>query len=371
MNLFPFQPLSEYRAHEQAILAAIQRVGESGHYILGPEVAAFEREFAEELGAAQAVGVANGTDALVLALRALGIGAGDTVVTVAHTAVATVAAIELAGATPLLVDIDPGTFTLDANRFADTLKRPGARRIKAVIPVHLYGQPADIVSILEIARQNGLYVIEDCAQAQGATVGGRCVGTFGDAAAFSFYPTKNLGAMGDGGAVTTQDPQVAERVRVLRQYGWRERYISDQPGMNSRLDEMQAAILRVKLPFLKRDNARRRVLAAIYTASLKDSGVTPPPVGPGMGHVFHQYVVRSASRDALASFLKAHGVPTTIHYPQPVHRQPAYQGRVEMGGSDLQESERASREVLSLPMHAYLTDEAVQTAAQQVANFEG
>ena len=191
MNLFPFQPLSEYRVHEQAILAAIQRVGESGHYILGPEVAAFEREFAEELGVAQAVGVANGTDALVLALRALGIGAGDTVVTVAHSAVATVSAIELAGATPLLVDIDPGTFTLDANRFADTIKRPGARRIKAVIPVHLYGQPADIVSILEIARQNGLYVIEDCAQAQGATVGGRCVGTFGDAAAFSFYPTKN------------------------------------------------------------------------------------------------------------------------------------------------------------------------------------
>ena len=373
---FPFQPIAEYRAHEKEILAAMKRVADSGHYILGPEVTAFEKEFAAELGAAHAIGVANGTDALVLALRALGIGAGDTVITVSHTAVATVAAIELAGATPLLVDIEPNSFTLDVNKLADTMKQNSSHKIKAVIPVHLYGHPADMNAILEIARQHDLRVVEDCAQAHGATIGGQCVGTFGDAAEFSFYPTKNLGAIGDGGAVVCNDSQVAQRVRELRQYGWRERYISATAGMNSRLDELQAAILRVKLPHLKRDNARRRALAACWSSRFSLSPDTLkrelqlPSVRAGCEHVFHQYVIRSPRRDALAEFLKARGVPTAIHYPQPVHTQPAYAGRIAIGVGGLAESERACREVLSLPMHAYLTDAAIKFAAQQVCEFK-
>ncbi len=367
---FHFQPIAEYRAHESEILAAMKRVGDSGYYILGPEVDAFENEFATAIGAAHAVGVANGTDALVLALRALGIGAGDTVITVSHTAVATVMAIELAGAEPLLVDIEPKSFTLDVNKLADTLNQNRSRKIKAVIPVHLYGHPADMVAILEIARENNLRVIEDCAQAHGATIGGKTVGTFGDAAAFSFYPTKNLGAIGDGGAVLTNDAALAQRLRELRQYGWRERYISAITGMNSRLDEMQAAILRVKLPHLQRDNARRRELAGIYSAALKSLAVTPPSVRAGCEHVFHQHVVRSPKRDPLADFLKSRGVPTAVHYPQPVHTQPAYLNRVAIGAGGLAESERACREVLSLPMHGYLADEAVRFAAQQITEWK-
>ncbi len=384
-NLFPFQPSAEYRAHEKEILAAMQRVGDSGHYILGLEVAAFEREFAAEIGAAHAVGVANGTDAIVLALRALGLGAGDTVVTVAHTAVATVAAIELAGATPLLVDIEPKSFALDVNQLADTLRQNRSHKIKAVIPVHLYGHPADMAAILELAKQFDLRVIEDCAQAHGATIDGKTVGTFGDAAAFSFYPTKNLGAIGDGGAVVTNNPKLAQRVRELRQYGWRERYISSISGMNSRLDELQAAILRVKLPHLKRDNARRRELAGIYSAmgapstrsarsennqQRAEQVLGAPTVRAGCSHVFHQYVIRSPRRDALMEFLKSRGVPTAIHYPQPVHTQPAYAGRVAVGAGGLAASERACREVLSLPMHAYLTDDAVTFVVKQVVESD-
>ena len=251
-----------------------------------------------------------------------------------------------------------------------TLKQNRTRKIKAVIPVHLYGHPADMTAILEIARENNLRVIEDCAQAHGAKIDGKTVGTFGDIAAFSFYPTKNLGAIGDGGAVLTNDVSLAQRVRELRQYGWRSRYISETTGMNSRLDELQAAILRVKLPHLQRANARRRALAAVYSATLKNSVVTPPSVRSGCEHVFHQYVIRSSKRDALADFLKSRGVPTAVHYPQPVHTQPAYLNRVTIGAGGLAESEQASREVLSLPMHGYLADEAVRFAAQQIREWK-
>jgi dTDP-4-amino-4,6-dideoxygalactose transaminase len=366
---FPFQPIAEYHAHRGDIEAALQRVLASGWYILGPEVENFEQEFAAELGAAQAVGVANCTDALELALRALDIGPGDEVITVSHTAVASVMAIELAGATPVLVDIDPASFTMDVNKLADTVKQRAPGRLKAIIPVHLYGHAADMAAILEIARAQGLRVIEDCAQAHGAKLHGRTVGTFGDLAAYSFYPTKNLAAIGDGGAVVTSDPSLAQRVRELRQYGWRDRYISAIPGMNSRLDELQAAILRVKLRVLKRDNARRRELAKIYAEALANSAVTPPWVRPGVEPVFHQYVVRSPRRDALALYLRPRGVPTAVHYPQPVHTQPAYLNRVAIGAGGLAESERVCQEVLSLPMHAYLKDESVKFAAQQVAGW--
>jgi dTDP-4-amino-4,6-dideoxygalactose transaminase len=364
---FPFQPIAEYRAYRTAIDAAMLRVCESGNYILGPECAAFENEFAAWIGSANAIGVANGTDALVLALRALGIGAGDTVLTVSHTAVATVAAIELTGAEPLLVDIEPATFTLDPQKLADTIRANPQRRFKAVIPVHLYGQPADMPAILAIAQQHGLRVIEDCAQCHGATLGRKITGTFGDAATFSFYPTKNLGAIGDGGAVVTHDAAVAARVRELRQYGWKSRYISDTTGMNSRLDELQAAILRVKLPCLRADNQRRRDIAALYATHIANPEVTLPPVRAGAEHVYHQYIVRSTQRDALMAALKLHGVPTAIHYPQPVHTQPAYRNRVAIGAGGLAESERACREVLSLPMHPQITDEAALFAAAKIS----
>ncbi len=369
---FPFQPIAEYHAYQAAIDAAVRRVFEGGSYILGPECAAFEREFAEWVGgedAARCVGVANGTDALVLAMRALGIGAGDTVLTVSHTAVATVAAIELAGAEPLLVDIEPATFTLDPQKLADTIRSNPQRKFKAVIPVHLYGQPADMPAIMDIARTHGLLVIEDCAQCHGATLGGETTGTFGDAATFSFYPTKNLGAIGDGGAVVVRAAALADRVRELRQYGWKSRYISDTAGMNSRLDEVQAAILRVKLPHLRADNQRRRDLAALYAKHAANPAVTLPPVRAGAEHVFHQFVVRTPHRDALMSALKADGIPTAIHYPQPVHLQPAYLGRTPHGAGGLGESERACREVLSLPMHPQLEEDAVIFAAQKLSEW--
>ena len=370
---FPFQPVAEYRAYKREIDAAVLRVFESGNYILGPETAEFEKEFAAWIAGentAHAVGVANGTDALVLALRALGIGAGDTVLTVSHTAVATVAAIELAGAEPLLVDIDLATFTLDPQKLADTIRANPQRKIKAVIPVHLYGQPADMPTILEIARRHNLRVIEDCAQSHGATLDGKITGTFGDAATFSFYPTKNLGAIGDGGAVFTPDAALAARVRELRQYGWKARYISDTAGMNSRLDELQAAILRAKLPHLRADNQRRRDIAALYAKHISNSAVTLPPMRAGAEHVHHQFVVRTPQRDALMAALKSHGVPTTVHYPQPVHTQPAYRGRIVSGAGGLGESERACREVLSLPMHPQLSDAAVIFAAQRINEWQ-
>ena len=367
---YPFQPIAEYHAYKDAIDAAVQRVFESGHYILGPECVEFEKEFAAWVGSGHAVGVANGTDALVLAMRALGIGAGDTVLTVSHTAVATVSAIELTGAEPLLVDIEPATFTLDPQKLADTIRTNPQRRIKAVIPVHLYGQPADMPAIMDIARQHSLLVIEDCAQCHGAALDGKTTGTFGDAATFSFYPTKNLGAIGDGGAVVTNDLALAAHVRELRQYGWKSRYISDTTGMNSRLDELQAAILRVKLPHLRADNQRRREIAALYARHIANPAVTLPPVRTGAEHVYHQYVVRSAQREALMAALKSHGVPTAIHYPQPVHTQPAYLGRIAHGAGGLGESERACREVLSLPMHPQLNDEAALFAAEKISRWQ-
>ena len=357
----PFQPIAEYQAHAAELDAALRRVAASGMLILGPEVAAFEREFAGYLGAAHAVGVASGTDAIELALRALEIGPGDTVATVSHTAVATVAAIRRTGAEALLVDIEPATFTMDPRSLAAAIEGAGGRRLRAVIPVHLYGHPADMASILDLARRHGLRVVEDCAQAHGARIGGRRVGTWGDLAAFSFYPTKNLAALGDGGAVVTGDPRLAARVRELRQYGWVERYVSEREGINSRLDELQAALLRVKLVHLDRDNARRRALAARYDAGLAGADVETPLVRAGCEPVYHQYVVRSARRDALLAHLRARGLPAAVHYPMAVHQQPAYRGRLPVVAGGLPATERAVAEVLSLPLHAYLPDAAIDT----------
>jgi dTDP-4-amino-4,6-dideoxygalactose transaminase len=351
-------PKAAYLAQRREIDVALARVLQGGRYILGDEVAAFERAFAAYIGARHALGVANGTDALVLALRALGVGALDYVVTVPHTAVATVAAIELAGAKPLLIDIDPSSYTMDATELARVLTAPPGR-IAAVIPVHLYGQPAELDAILPLARRHGVPVVEDCAQCHGATLGGRRLGSFGDVAAFSFYPTKNLGALGDGGAVVTGDDALAERVRALREYGWRQRYVSDIAGMNSRLDELQAAILGVKLAALDADNARRAAIADAYDGGLAGLSLGLPARRSGASHVFHQYVVRSPARDRLRAMLTQRGIGTNIHYPVPVHLQPAYHGRVSLGPSGLGASERAAREVLSLPIYPQLGDTAV------------
>jgi dTDP-4-amino-4,6-dideoxygalactose transaminase len=351
-------PRAAYLERRAAIDAAVQRVLERGRYILGEEVAAFEREFAAYVGTRHGVGVASGTDALVLALKALEVASGDYVATVSHTAVATVAAIELAGARPLLVDIDPATMTMDAAALERAFAAaPG--RVAAIIPVHLYGQPADLDALLPLARRHGARIVEDCAQCHGARLGAARAGSIGDLGAFSFYPTKNLGAFGDGGMVVTADDALAERLGALREYGWRERYVSDIPGMNTRLDELQAAILRVKLGALDADNARRAAIAERYDRELAGRALTLPHRRRGASHVFHQYVVRSAHRDGLRQDLAARGIATNIHYPAPVHLQPAYRGRVALGPSGLAESERAAREVLSLPIYPQLGEAAL------------
>lgn len=351
-------PRAGYLEHKVELDNAMTAVLERGCYIIGSEVANFEKEFAHYLGVLATVGVANGTDAIELALRALGIGPGDTVATVSHTAVATVAAIERCGALPVFVDIDPGTYNMDPNRLESLLKNPGAiPRPKAVVAVHLYGGAADVLALAQLCQQYGCFLVEDCAQAHGALLQGRRLGTWGDVAAFSFYPTKNLGAFGDGGAVVAADPSLVERVRLLREYGWRRRYISEIVGVNSRLDELQAAILRIKLLHLDRDNERRRAIAERYDQSLLGF-IGQPKVLSDAVSVYHQYVIRSQYRDALQQHLTAGGVSTLIHYPIPVHLQPAYQERLRY--SDLTHTETAAREVLSLPMYPQLGAEAVE-----------
>lgn len=373
----PGDPKAGYLAHKRELDEAIRRVAESGQYILGPEVQAFEQEFASYLGARHAIGVGSGTEALELALRARGIAPGDIVITVSHTAVATVAAIELAGAVPYFVDVDPTTFTMDPSRLEEAIGSLHAReessvssRLKAVLPVHLYGHPADMGSLTDIAERNNLLIIEDCAQAHGAAIQGQRAGTLGSIAAFSFYPTKNLGAMGDGGAVVTDDPRLAESVRSLREYGWRKRYISDNPGMNTRLDEVQAAILRVKLRYLDEENQRRREIARTYGDALSATSLTLPRTQPGVDHVYHQYVARTKRRDDLKSFLEKNSVVAPIHYPLPVHLQPAYKSRLAVDANTLPFSEQLYRDILSLPIHPYMSDGLVESVCELIVRWD-
>lgn len=374
-------PKAQYLAYKDAIDAAVARVLESGWYVLGREVAAFEAEFGAWLSPSdsgvpggqicqmRALGVGNGTDALHVALAGIGVGPGDEVVTPAHTATATAAAILQAGARPVFADVDETTATLDP---AD-VERALSPRTKAVIAVHLYGRMAEVDRLGELARRSGARLVEDCAQAHGAMAGGRMAGTIGDVAAFSFYPTKNLGAIGDGGAVVTADEAIYERCRLLREYGWRERYVSDLPGWNTRLDEIQAAILRVKLAGLHADNARRARLAAIYEEELAGLPVVTPP-GPawipadGQRHVFHLYVIRleqDGLRDELAAWLKDNGVGTGVHYPVPIHRQPAYAEFAR----PLPVTERLAGRILSLPMYPELPEADARQIGGLVRKF--
>src|SRR6266478_9925667 len=335
-------PRAGYFEQKAEIDAAIARVLMSGQYILGHEVEVFEAAFAAWLGVGHAVGVGSGTDAIELALRACGIGPGELVFTVSHTAVATVAAIERAGAVPVLVDIEPGGFTMDPASLAAALRALPPGRPAAILPVHLYGEPADLAPIRELARRHHLYLIEDCAQSHGAAYRGRPTGSFGDIACFSFYPTKNLGALGDAGMTTTDDPELAVALRELREYGWRERYVSARTGINTRLDPLQAAILAARLPRVGDDNARRQRIAACYDQGLQGLPLVLPRRRAERSHVFHQYVVRTPERDRLREHLRAAQIGTGIHYPVPVHLQPAYR-KIAIGPTGLAHTEQACR----------------------------
>jgi dTDP-4-amino-4,6-dideoxygalactose transaminase len=350
-----YDPLPEVDFLWPELEEAFRRVMRSGRYILGPEVEAFEKEVASYLGVKHAIGVNSGTDALVIALRALGVGPGDEVITTPFTFFATAEAISLVGATPVFVDIDPRTFNINPDLIPSAI----TPRTKAILPVHLYGLPAEMDPILEIARSHGLKVLEDCAQAFGATYRGKKVGTLGDAGAFSFFPTKNLGGFGDGGLIATNSDEVAERARMLRAHGSRRKYYNERVGYNSRLDALQAAFLRVKLRHVDAWNEARRQVASRYNELLAGlPGLVLPEVSPG--HVFHQYTVRVlGGRDRVAEALAREGVGTMVYYPVPLHRLPVY---AHMGAA-LPEAERAAREVLSLPMGPFLTREQAHGVA--------
>ena len=372
MTEFPIpqtDPRAGYLEAKAGIDAAIARVLAGGQYVLGREVEAFEADFAAWLGVGHAVGVGSGTDAIELALRACGIGPGDLVFTVSHTAVATVAAIERAGAIPVLVDIEPGGFTMDPSALEAALRDPPPGRPAAILPVHLYGEPADLASILKLARRHDLRVIEDCAQSHGALYRGAPTGTFGDIACFSFYPTKNLGALGDAGMTATDDAELAVALRELREYGWRDRYVSARIGINTRLDPLQAAILGVKLPRLAADNARRQAIAARYDKGLAGLPLALPPRRAEGDHVFHQYVIRSAQRDQLREHLRGAQISTGIHYPVPVHLQPAYQRRLGEFPAGLPATVRAGQEILSLPIYPQLGLAAVDRTIGEIRRF--
>jgi len=362
-------PRAGYHERKPQIDAAIARVLESGWYILGREAEAFEARFAGFVGVAHGIGCGNGTDAIELALRACGIGAGDLVFTVSHTAVATVAAIERAGATPVLIDIEEGGFCMDPAALERALKMPPKGRPAAVIPVHLYGLPAALDDIGAIAREHGLRLIEDAAQSHGALYRGRMTGSIGDFGCFSFYPTKNLGALGDAGGLVTDNAELAAAAREIREYGWRDRYVSAVPGINTRLDPLQAAILDAKLDGLAGDNARRQAIAARYDAGLAGLPLALPTRGADSSHVFHQYVVRTTKRDRLRDHLRQANIGTGIHYPLPVHLHPAYRGRVPVGPDGLCRSEKAAREILSLPMFPQLGEAAAERVIAEIRRF--
>lgn len=332
----------------------IARVMATGNFILGENVSEFEKEIAAYSGAAYGIGVANGTDALNLALMALGIGPGDEVIVPSFTFFATAGAVVLAGARPVFADIDPATYDLDPGSLESRI----TGRTKAVIAVHLYGCPAEMDLIMSITRTRGIKVIEDCAQAIGAEYKGRRVGSIGDVGCFSFYPTKNLGAFGDGGMVTTNDPEIAERIRIMRVHGSRKRYYHEILGYNSRLDEVQAAILRVKFRHLEGWTEARRGIARKYTEMLAGAGVITPLEVPECRHVYHLYTIRSHRRDELQERLRQAGIGSTVYYPLPLHLQPVF---ADLGGKagNLPESERAAEEVLSLPMFPELLPEEV------------
>ncbi|HEU4765953.1 MAG TPA: DegT/DnrJ/EryC1/StrS family aminotransferase [Pyrinomonadaceae bacterium] len=352
----------QYQTIKSEVDAAIENIIAKSAFVGGEEVRNFEKEFAAYCEAKACVGVGNGTDALYLTLRALGIGAGDEVITVAHTFIATSEAISMTGATPIFIDVTDDTMLMDPALIEAAI----TPRTKALIPVHLYGQSCDMDAIMEIARKHGLKVVEDAAQAHGGRWRGQRVGSIGDAATFSFYPGKNLGAFGDGGAVVSQDAGLIERIRMVANHGRLEKYTHKMEGVNSRLDGLQAAILRVKLRYLDEWNARRRQIADAYMDQLTDRGIALPTVHENAEPVWHLFVIRLAERERLASLLKEEGIATGIHYPVPLHQQPAYEDRA--ASYSLPATERAAQEVLSLPMYPELTQEQIERICNSVSS---
>ncbi|MEQ1572690.1 MAG: DegT/DnrJ/EryC1/StrS family aminotransferase [Vicinamibacterales bacterium] len=365
--MIPYADLqAQYRGLKPEIDDAVLRVLDSAQFILGPEVSAFEREFADYCGAAEAIAVNTGTSALHLSLLAAGIGAGDEVITVPFTFVATAAAIVYAGARPVFVDIDPVTFTMDPARIEAAI----SGRTKAIMPVHLYGQAADMEPILEIARRRNLRVIEDAAQAHGAEYRGRRCGSIGDIAGFSFYPGKNLGAYGEGGAVVTNDRDLARTVRVLRNWGEEKRYEHRLKGYNYRMDGIQGAILRVKLRHLEAWTQARQTRAALYDRLLEGADVTRPLSRPWNRHVYHVYAIRTTGRARIQEALTAHGIQYGVHYPIPLHLQEAHRDLGYAAG-DFPVAEAAARAVLSLPIFPEMTDAQVETVSAVVRTSAG
>lgn len=360
--MVPFVDLkAQYATIKDEVEGAIRLVLESSSFIGGRELEEFEREFAAYCGSTYSVGVASGTDALHLALRSLGVGAGDEVITAANSFIASASAIEMVGARPVLVDIDPQTYTLDPQRVEEAI----TPRTRAIIPVHLYGQPADMDPIMRLAARYDLSVVEDAAQAHGAEYRGRRVGSIGDVGCFSFYPAKNLGAYGDAGAITTDDPELARRLLRLRDHGRSTKYEHETVGYNSRLDALQAAVLRVKLRHLESWNRLRQQVAWWYEDDLRHLGIATPVVRAGSTHVYHLYVVATAERERVRRGLEAAGIAVGIHYPLPLHLQPAL---VHLGyrEGDVPRAEEASRVILSLPMFPELKREQVHRVAAAI-----
>jgi dTDP-4-amino-4,6-dideoxygalactose transaminase len=352
---------AQYEPIKEEIHHAWDQIFSSMYLFLGPNVQAFEKEFSEYCDTKYAIGVSDGTTAIHLALRAIGIRLGDEVITVSHTFIATAEAVILAGATPVFVDIDPHTYTIDV----DQVEKAITSRTKAIIPVHLYGQCAEMDPILEIAQKYKLAIIEDACQAHGATYKGRKAGSIGDMGCFSFYFSKNLGAYGEGGMVTTSNADYAQKIRMMRDHGSERRYFHEVLGWNGRLDELQAAVLRIKLPHLDSWNERRRQIASFYQSGMSDMGIETPQERAGNRHVYHLYVIRTEDRDALRNLLDQEGIGTGIHYPVPIHLQPAFKKYSPPMGS-LPVTERIVTQILSLPMYPELSPDQAQRVVEGI-----
>lgn len=363
-------PLQAYINHKAEIDRLISDVLASGQYVIGDAVAEFEQTFAAYLGIRHVVAVNSGSDAIEIGLRSNGIGPGDEVITVSHTALATVASIMAVGAHPVLVDVEPNSRCICPK----SVERAVSTKTKAIVAVHIYGQPANIKALQNVAAKNNLKLIEDCAQSAGAAVGSKKVGTFGDLAAFSFYPTKNLGAFGDGGAIATDSGMLAEKARRIRQYGWDSARKTEYPGRNSRLDEVQASVLNYRLNQLDQENNRRREIAARYCQQLAclDQQLQVPSTYSDRHHVYHLFVCTLSNetlRDPLSAFLENAGIQAGVHYPVPVHEESGYQEFVSVDGDKLPQTESLGKRIISLPMHPALSDEEVDTVCTEVIGF--
>jgi len=357
-------PKAQFLTYKKKIYKKIHKVINSGHYILGEELSLLEKEFAKFIGTKYAIGVANGTDAIEIALRSLGISYGDEVITVSHTAVATVAAIEAVGAKAVLVDIEEEYFTLDFKE----LNKAITKKTKAIIPVHLYGQAANMQEINKFAKSNNLYVVEDVSQAHGARLDRKKLGSIGDIGCFSCYPTKNLGALGDAGLITTNSFKIYKKIKILREYGWKIRNKSEIPGRNSRLDEIQAAILRIKLKKLDIDNKKRIIISNYYNKSLFKKFIIPKIRKKSL-NVFHLYVIRVKNRKKIINFFKLKKIFLGIHYPIPIHMQPAYKNSVRTIGN-MNITESLSKQILSLPIYPELSLSIVKKIINLLLNFK-